>query len=196
MSEQDWTLVKLPNKLIEIGITMPVVPIRTKKRSEIFDEGIVKFSAILDELELFLDGADLQTNTVDAYHQSAETIALLAIKEANDDGNYGEIARISNKVFEMTNNQLFAKFADSYNAAISGDALMMSKTGLFSNVIASSAHLFHQGNKEAALSALWPFLQDISNDQELSEIMLKGFGVTVIPDTSKERLMTFIQTLS
>ena len=48
MSEQDWTLVKLPNKLIEIGITMPVVPIRTKKRSEIFDEGIVKFSAILD----------------------------------------------------------------------------------------------------------------------------------------------------
>ena len=81
MSEQDWTLVKLPNKLIEIGITMPVVPIRTKKRSEIFDEGIVKFSAILEELELFLDGADLQAKTIDAYRQSAETIGLLAIKK-------------------------------------------------------------------------------------------------------------------
>ena len=42
MSEQDWTLVKVPNKLIEMGISMPVVPIRTNLRSEIFDEGIVK----------------------------------------------------------------------------------------------------------------------------------------------------------
>lgn len=196
MSEQDWTLVKLPNKLIEIGITMPVVPIRTKKRSEIFDEGIVKFSAILEELELFLDGADLQAKTIDAYRQSAETIGLLAISEAYDDGEIEQIVKVASKVFDMTNNPLFAKFADSYNAAISGDAVMIGKTGLFSNVIASSAHLFHQGNKEAALSALWPFLQDISNNQELSEIMLKGFGVTEIPDTSKERLMTLIQTLS
>ena len=196
MSEQDWTLVKLPNKLIEIGITMPVVPIRTKKRSEIFDEGIVKFSAILEELELFLDGADLQAKTIDAYRQSAETIGLLAISEAYDDGEIEQIVKVASKVFDMTNNPLFAKFADSYNAAISGDAVMMSKSGLFSNVIASSAHLFHQGNKEAALSALWPFLQDISNNHELSEIMFKGFGVTEIPDTSKERLMTFIQTLS
>ena len=196
MSEQDWTLVKLPNKLIEIGITMPVVPIRTKKRSEIFDEGIVKFSAILEELELFLDGADLQAKTIDAYRQSAETIGLLAISEAYDDGEIEQIVKVASKVFDMTNNPLFSKIADSYNAAISGDAVMMSKTGLFSNVIASSAHLFHQGNKEAALSALWPFLQDISNNQELSEIMLKGFGVTEIQDTSKERLMTLIQTLS
>lgn len=196
MSEQDWTLVKLPNKLIEIGITMPVVPIRTKKRSEIFDEGIVKFSAILEELELFLDGADLQAKTIDAYRQSAETIGLLAISEAYDDGEIEQIVKVASKVFDMTNNPLFSKIADSYNAAISGDAVMIGKTGLFSNVIASSAHLFHQGNKEAALSALWPFLQDISNNQELSEIMLKGFGVTEIPDTSKERLMTFIQTLS
>lgn len=196
MSEQDWTLVKLPNKLIEIGITMPVVPIRTKKRSEIFDEGIVKFSAILEELELFLDGADLQAKTIDAYRQSAETIGLLAISEAYDDGEIEQIVKVASKVFDMTNNPLFSKIADSYNAAISGDAVMIGKTGLFSNVIASSAHLFHQGNKEAALSALWPFLQDISNNQELSEIMLKGFGVTEIPDTSKERLMTLIQTLS
>ena len=196
MSEQDWTLVKLPNKLIEIGITIPVVPIRTKKRSEIFDEGIVKFSAILEELELFLDGADLQAKTIDAYRQSAETIGLLAISEAYDDGEIEQIVKVASKVFDMTNNPLFSKIADSYNAAISGDAVMIGKTGLFSNVIASSAHLFHQGNKEAALSALWPFLQDISNNQELSEIMLKGFGVTEIPDTSKERLMTLIQTLS
>ena len=196
MSEQDWTLVKLPNKLIEIGITMPVVPIRTKKRSEIFDEGIVKFSAILEELELFLDGADLQAKTIDAYRQSAETIGLLAISEAYDDGEIEQIVKVASKVFDMTNNPLFSKIADSYNAAISGDAVMIGKTGLFSNVIASSAHLFHQGNKEAALSALWPFLQDISNNQELSEIMLKGFGVTEIQDTSKERLMTLIQTLS
>ena len=196
MSEQDWTLVKLPNKLIEIGITMPVVPIRTKKRSEIFDEGIVKFTAILEELELFLDGADLQAKTIDAYRQSAETIGLLAISEAYDDGEIEQIVKVASKVFDMTNNPLFSKIADSYNAAISGDAVMIGKTGLFSNVIASSAHLFHQGNKEAALSALWPFLQDISNNQELSEIMLKGFGVTEIPDTSKERLMTLIQTLS
>ena len=42
-------------------------------------------------------------------------------------------------VQKMTNNPLFAKFADSYNAAISGDAVMMSKTGLFSNVIPTSA---------------------------------------------------------
>ena len=55
MSEEDWTLVKVPNKLIEMGISMPVVPIRTNLRSEIFDEGIVKFSAILEELELFLE---------------------------------------------------------------------------------------------------------------------------------------------
>ena len=41
MTEQDWTLVKVPNQLIEIGIEMPVIPIRTKSRSEIFDEGIV-----------------------------------------------------------------------------------------------------------------------------------------------------------
>ena len=196
MSEQDWTLVKLPNKLIEIGITMPVVPIRTKKRSEIFDEGIVKFSAILEELELFLDGADLQAKTIDAYRQSAETIGLLAISEAYDDGEIEQIVKVASKVFDMTNNPLFSKIADSYNAAISGDAVMIGKTGLLSNVIASSAHLFHQGNKEAALSALWPFLQDISNNQELSEIMLKGFGVTEIQDTSKERLMTLIQTLS
>ena len=182
--------------MIEIGITMPVVPIRTKKRSEIFDEGIVKFSAILEELELFLDGADLQAKTIDAYRQSAETIGLLAISEAYDDGEIEQIVKVASKVFDMTNNPLFSKIADSYNAAISGDAVMIGKTGLFSNVIASSAHLFHQGNKEAALSALWPFLQDISNNQELSEIMLKGFGVTEIQDTSKERLMTLIQTLS
>ena len=48
MTEQDWTLVKVPNQLIEIGIEMPVIPIRTKRRSEIFDEGIVKFNAILE----------------------------------------------------------------------------------------------------------------------------------------------------
>ena len=196
MTEEDWTLVKVPNQLIGIGIEMPVIPIRTKRRSEIFDEGIVKFSAILDELELFLDGADLQAKTIDAYRQSAETIGLLAISEAYDDGEIEQIVKVASKVFDMTNNPLFSKIADSYNAAISGDAVMMGKTGLFSNVIASSAHLFHQGNKEAALSALWPFLQDISNNQELSKIMLKGFGVVEIPDTSKERLMTFIQTLS
>ncbi len=196
MTEQDWTLVKVPNKLIEMGISLPVVPIRTNLRSEIFDEGIVKFSAILEELELFLDGAELQAKTIDAYRQSAETIGLLAINEAYDDGEIEQIVKVASKVFDMTNNPLFSKIADSYNAAISGDAVMMSKTGLFSNVIASSVHLFHQGNKEAALSALWPFLQDISNNQELTELMLKGFGVTEIPDTSKERLMTFIQTLS
>ena len=196
MSEQGWTLIKVPNKLIEMGISLPVVPVRTNLRSEIFGDGIVKFSAILEELELFLDGADLQAKTIDAYRQSAETIGLLVISEAYDDGEIEQIVKVASKVFDMTNNPLFSKIADSYNTAISGDAVMIGKTGLFSNVIASSAHLFHQGNKEAALSALWPFLQDISNNQELSEIMLKGFGVTEIPDTSKERLMTFIQTLS
>ena len=196
MTEEDWTLVKVPNKLIEMGISLPVVPIRTNLRSEIFDDGIVKFSAILEELELFLDGADLQLITVESYHQSAETIALLAIKEAYEDGDIEEIVRISSKVFSMTKNPLFGKLADSYNAAISGDAVMMGKTGLFSNVIASSAHLFNQNNKEEALSVLWPFLQDISENQELSEIMLKAFGATDSPATSKGRLMAFIETLS
>ena len=196
MTEEDWTLVKVPNKLIEMGISLPVVPIRTNLRSEIFDDGIVKFSAILEELELFLDGADLQLITVESYHQSAETIALLAIKEAYEDGDIEEIVRISSKVFSMTKNPLFGKLADSYNAAISGDAVMMGKTGLFSNVIASSAHLFNQNNKEEALSVLWPFLQDISENQELSEIMLKAFGVNEIPATSKDRLVAFIQALS
>ena len=155
MSEQDWTLVKVPNKLIEMGISMPVVPIRTNLRSEIFDEGIVKFSAILEELELFLEGAELQAKTIDAYRQSAETIGLLAINEAYDDGEIEQIVTVASKVFDMTN-PLFAKIADSYNAAISDDAHMMSKTGLLSTVIASSVHLFHQGDKDAALSALWP----------------------------------------
>ena len=195
MTEQDWTLVKVPNQLIGIGIEMPVIPIRTKRRTEIFDEGIVKFSAIIEELELFLSGADLQVITVESYHQSAETIALLAIKEAYDDGDIEEIVRISSKVFSMTNNPLFGKLADSYNAAISGDAVLMGKTGLFSNVIASSAHLFNQNNKAGALSVLWPFLQDISENQELSEIMLKAFGVAEIPATSKDRLVAFIQAL-
>ena len=106
MTEEDWTLVKVPNKLIEMGISLPVVPIRTNLRSEIFDDGIVKFSAILEELELFLDGADLQLITVESYHQSAETIALLAIKEAYEDGDIEEIVRISSKVFSMTKNPL------------------------------------------------------------------------------------------
>ena len=96
----------------------------------------------------------------------------------------------------MTKNPLFGKLADSYNAAISGDAVMMGKTGLFSNVIASSAHLFNQNNKEEALSVLWPFLQDISENQELSESMLKAFGVAEIPATPKDRLVAFIQALS
>ena len=126
---------------------MPVVPIRTNLRSEIFDEGIVKFSAILDELELFLEGAELQAKTIDAYRQSAETIGLLAINEAYDDGEIEQIVTVASKVFDMTNNPLFAKIADSYNAAISDDAEMMSKTGLLSTVIASSVHLFHQGDK-------------------------------------------------
>ena len=196
MTEEDWTLVKVPNQLIGIGIEMPVIPIRTKRRTEIFDEGIVKFSAIIEELELFLDGADLQVTTVGSYHQSAETIALLAIKEAYEDGDIEEIVRISSKVFSMTKNPLFGKLADSYNAAISEDAVLMGKTGLFSNVIASSAHLFNQNNKEEALSVLWPFLQDISENQELSEIMLKAFGVNEIPATPKDRLVAFIQALS
>lgn len=196
MAEEDWTLVKVPNKLIEIGITMPVIPIRTKKRSEIFDEGIVKFSAILDELELFLDGADLQAKTIDAYRQSAETIGLLAINEAYDDGEIEQIVKVASKVFDMTNNPLFSKIADSYNAAISDDAEMMSKTGLLSTVIASSVHLFHQGDKDTALSALWPFLQDISANKELSEIMLKTFGITNNKDSPKDRLVAFVQALS
>ena len=144
MTEQDWTLVKVPNQLIEIGIEMPVIPIRTKSRSEIFDEGIVKFSAILEELEVFLDGADLQATTIDSYHQTAETIAFLAIKEAYGDGDIEEIVRISSRVLDITNNPLFLKLADSYRAASSEDPEMMGKTGLFSNVIASSAHLFNQ----------------------------------------------------
>ena len=196
MSEQDWTLVKVPNKLIEMGISLPVVPIRTNLRSEIFDEGIVKFSAILDELELFLEGAELQAKTIDAYRQSAETIGLLAINEAYDDGEIDQIVTVASKVFDMTNNPLFAKIADSYNAAISDDAVMMSKTGLLSTVIASSVHLFHQGDKDAALSALWPFLQDISANKELSEIMLKTFGITDNQESPKERLVAFVQALS
>lgn len=196
MTEQDWTLIKVPNQLIEIGIEMPVIPIRTKRRSEIFDEGIVKFSAILEELEIFLDGADLQATTIDSYHQSTETIAFLAIKEAYGDGDIEEIVRISSRVFDITNNPLFSKLADSYRAASSGDAVMMGKTGLFSNVIASSAHLFNQNNKEEALSVLWPFLQDISENQKLSEIMLKAFGVSEIPAAPKEKLVAFIQALS
>ena len=196
MSEQDWTLVKVPNKLIEMGISMPVVPIRTNLRSEIFDDGIVKFSAILDELELFLEGAELQEKTIDAYRQSAETIGLLAINEAYDDGEIEQIVTVASKVFDMTNNPLFAKIADSYNAAISDDAVMMSKTGLLSTVIASSVHLFHLGDKDAALSALWPFLQDISANKELSEIMLKTFGITDNQESPKERLVAFVQALS
>ena len=196
MSEQDWTLVKVPNKLIEMGISMPVVPIRTNLRSEIFDEGIVKFSAILDELELFLEGAELQAKTIDAYRQSAETIGLLAINEAYDDGEIEQIVTVASKVFDMTNNPLFAKIADSYNAAISDDAEMMSKTGLLSTVIASSVHLLHQGDKDASLSALWPFLQDISANKELSEIMLKTFGITDNQDSPKGRLLAFVQALS
>ena len=196
MSEQDWTLVKVPNKLIEMGISMFVVPIRTNLRSEIFDDGIVKFSAILDELELFLEGAELQEKTIDAYRQSAETIGLLAINEAYDDGEIDQIVTVASKVFDMTNNPLFAKIADSYNAAISDDAVMMSKTGLLSTVIASSVHLFHLGDKDAALSALWPFLQDISANKELSEIMLKTFGITDNQESPKERLVAFVQALS
>ena len=196
MSEQDWTLVKVPNKLIEMGISLPVVPIRTNLRSEIFDDGIVKFSAILEELELFLDGAELQAKTIDAYRQSAETIGLLAINEAYDDGEIEQIVKVASKVFDMTNNPLFSKIADSYNAAISDDAEMMSKTGLLSTVIASSVHLFHQGDKDTALSALWPFLQDISANKELSEIMLKTFGITDNQDSPKDRLVAFVQALS
>jgi hypothetical protein len=196
MSEQDWTLVKVPNKLIEMGISLPVVPIRTNLRSEIFDDGIVKFSAILEELELFLDGAELQAKTIDAYRQSAETIGLLAINEAYDDGEIEQIVKVASKVFDMTNNPLFSKIADSYNAAISDDAEMMSKTGLLSTVIASSVHLFHQGDKDTALSALWPFLQDISANKELSEIMLKTFGITDNKDSQKDRLVAFVQALS
>ena len=196
MTEQDWTLVKVPNKLIEMGISLPVVPIRTNLRSEIFDEGIVKFSAILEELELFLDGAELQAKTIDAYRQSAETIGLLAISEAYDDGEIEQIVKVASKVFDMTNNPLFSKIADSYNAAISDDAEMMSKTGLLSTVIASSVHLFHQGDKDTALSALWPFLQDISANKELSEIMLKTFGITNNKDSPKDRLVAFVQALS
>ena len=196
MNEQDWTLVKVPNKLIEMGISLPVVPIRTNLRSEIFDDGIVKFSAILDELELFLDGAELQAKTIDAYRQSAETIGLLAINEAYDDGEIEQIVKVASKVFDMTNNPLFSKIADSYNAAISDDAEMMSKTGLLSTVIASSVHLFHQGDKDTALSALWPFLQDISANKELSEIMLKTFGITKNKDSPKDRLVAFVQALS
>ncbi len=196
MTEQDWTLVKVPNKLIEMGISLPVVPIRTNLRSEIFDEGIVKFSAILEELELFLDGAELQAKTIDAYRQSAETIGLLAINEAYDDGEIEQIVKVASKVFDMTNNPLFSKIADSYNAAISDDAEMMSKTGLLSTVIASSVHLFHQGDKDTALSALWPFLQDISANKELSEIMLKTFGITNNKDSPKDRLVAFVQALS
>ena len=196
MTEQEWTLVKVPNKLIEMGISLPVVPIRTNLRSEIFDEGIVKFSAILEELELFLDGAELQAKTIDAYRQSAETIGLLAINEAYDDGEIEQIVKVASKVFDMTNNPLFSKIADSYNAAISDDAEMMSKTGLLSTVIASSVHLFHQGDKDTALSALWPFLQDISANKELSEIMLKTFGITNNKDSPKDRLVAFVQALS
>tara|TARA_B100002052_G_scaffold50112_1_gene43216 strand:+ start:1530 stop:2120 length:591 start_codon:yes stop_codon:yes gene_type:complete len=196
MSEQDWTLVKVPNKLIEMGISLPVVPIRTNLRSEIFDDGIVKFSAILEELELFLDGAELQAKTIDAYRQSAETIGLLAINEAYDDGEIEQIVKVASKVFDMTNNPLFSKIADSYNAAISDDAEMMSKTGLLSTVIASSVHLFHQGDKDTALSALWPFLQDISANKELSEIMLKTFGITDNQESPKDRLVAFVQALS
>ena len=196
MSEQDWTLVKVPNKLIEMGISLPVVPIRTNLRSEIFDDGIVKFSAILEELELFLDGAELQAKTIDAYRQSAETIGLLAINEAYDDGEIEQIVKVASKVFDMTNNPLFSKIADSYNAAISDDAEMMSKTGLLSTVIASSVHLFHQGDKDTALSALWPFLQDISANKELSEIMLKTFDITDNKDSPKDRLVAFVQALS
>ena len=196
MSEQDWTLVKVPNKLIEMGISLPVVPIRTNLRSEIFDDGIVKFSAIIEELELFLDGAELQAKTIDAYRQSAETIGLLAINEAYDDGEIEQIVKVASKVFDMTNNPLFSKIADSYNAAISDDAEMMSKTGLLSTVIASSVHLFHQGDKDTALSALWPFLQDISANKELSEIMLKTFGITDNQESPKDRLVAFVQALS
>ena len=196
MSEQDWTLVKVPNKLIEMGISLPVVPIRANLRSEIFDDGIVKFSAILDELELFLDDAELQAKTIDAYRQSAETIGLLAINEAYDDGEIDKIVKVASKVFEMTSNQLFSKIADSYNAAISDDAVMMGKTGLLSTVIASSVHLFHQGDKDAALSTLWPYLQDISANKELSEIMLKTFGITDNQDSPKGRLLAFVQVLS
>ncbi len=196
MTEQDWTLVKVPNKLIEMGISLPVVPIRTNLRSGIFDEGIVKFSAILEELELFLDGAELQAKTIDAYRQSAETIGLLAISEAYDEGEIEQIVKVASKVFDMTNNPLFSKIADSYNAAISDDAEMMSKTGLLSTVIASSVHLFHQGDKDTALSALWPFLQDISANKELSEIMLKTFGITNNKDSPKDRLVAFVQALS
>ena len=179
-----------------MGISLPVVPIRTNLRSEIFDEGIVKFSAILEELELFLDGAELQAKTIDAYRQSAETIGLLAINEAYDDGEIEQIVKVASKVFDMTNNPLFSKIADSYNAAISDDAEMMSKTGLLSTVIASSVHLFHQGDKDTALSALWPFLQDISANKELSEIMLKTFGITNNKDSPKDRLVAFVQALS
>ena len=195
MTDEDWTLVKVPNQLIGVEVGMPVLPIRTKMRSSIFDEGVVKFSEILEELELFLDGADLQEITVELYRQSAETIALLSIREAYDDGDIEKIVEISTKVFSMTNNPFFAKLADSYEAAIKGDAFMLSRTGLFSNVIASSAHLFYQNNKEGALSVLWPFLEDISEDPKLSEIMLKAFGVTEIPSTSKNRLVAFIQAL-
>ena len=116
MTEEDWTLVKVPNQLIGVEVGMPVLPIRTKMRSSIFDEGVVKFSAILEELELFLDGADLQEITVELYRQTAETIALLSIREAYDDGDIEKIVEISTKVFSMTNNPFFAKLADSYEA--------------------------------------------------------------------------------
>ena len=195
MTEEDWTLVKVPNQLIGVGVGIPVIPIRTKLRSSIFDEGVVKLSAILEELELFLDVADLQELTVELYHQSAETIALFSIREAYDDGDIEKIIEISNKVFSITNNPFFAKLGDSYKAAITGDAVMLSGTGLFSNVIASSAHLFNQNKKKEALSVLWPFLVEISEERKLSEIMLKAFGVTEIPSTSKESLLAFIQAL-
>ena len=106
---------------------------------------------------MFLEGAELQAKTIDAYRQSAETIGLLAINEAYDDGEIEQIVTVASKVFDMTNNPLFAKIADSYNAAISDDAHMMSKTGLLSTVIASSVHLFHQGDKERGIIGIVAF---------------------------------------
>ena len=150
-----------------------------------------------EQMLLFgLIGVGAEYNIATGEKESAETIGLLAINEAYDDGEIEQIVKVASKVFDMTNNPLFSKIADSYNAAISDDAEMMSKTGLLSTVIASSVHLFHQGDKDTALSALWPFLQDISANKELSEIMLKTFDITDNKDSPKDRLVAFVQALS
>jgi hypothetical protein len=173
---EEWTLFELPSPIATSESVVAIIPVRKSKITEIFNGGTVHFEHLADEISYFLTHTDSVGNMENAYTDVAIECLKISLKQAISNMDVQRGFQLLRKASTLKQDEYIDHMTQFLVAIDNEDVDALVETEVLPAVLIAAAHTFHEGQPSKALRILEPYLEQISEHYELSDVLLKSFG--------------------